>query len=65
MFKTIFTTRLWKNLLLSINLARSDNINISHDNDCEDEIVKKSPFIPKYLNKAINYLTLDAKKTFT
>ena len=50
-----------KNLLLS--LVPNDAEIGSRSSDCEDEMVEKSP--SKNLNKAITYLTLNARQVFT
>ena len=70
MLITSFIIRLPKNLLSSIDVTQSDEVDVSSDGDCEDEMVKRSAF--KNLNKITNYLILEArlifiqlKKTFT
>ena len=63
MLKTSFTTKSLKKLLLSIDVARFDNIDIGiSSSDCEDKTVKRS--ISKNLNKATGYLTPDASWAF-
>ena len=57
-------TRLSKNLLLIIDIAKSDKVGIiSGGADYKNEIIKRSPF--KNLNKAATYLTPKARLPFT
>ena len=46
-----------------INVAEKDEIGIGGDGNCKNEIDKKLP--SKNLAKAMNYLTSDARQTFT
>ena len=53
-----------KNLLLSINVAKSDKIGIINGGgDCKNKIVEKSP--SKNFNKAVRYFTLRTRLVFT
>ena len=38
---------------------------VGYGGNCEDKTVKKLPLISKNLNKAMNYLTPNAKRAFT
>ena len=52
------------NLLLSMNVAESQEINIINSgNDCENKTVKKSIF--KNSNKVVGYLIPKTRSTFT
>ena len=64
MFQTISTTRLSKNLLLSIDVAESDEVGGDSGGDREDGTVERSPHSKK-LNKATDYLTFNAGWAFT
>ena len=56
-------TGLSKNLLLSIIMVQSHKVGIvSGGSDCEDEMVKRSPF--KNLNRVVRYLTPKARLAF-
>ena len=55
------TSRSIKNLVLS-SIAENAKVG-SGNGDCEDEMVKKS--LSKNLNRATDYLTLDARQAFT
>ena len=52
-------------MLLSIDVAKSDEIAISDGSDCKNKIVKKSQLMLKYLNGAINYSICNTKQAFT
>ena len=63
MLKRSSITRLSKNPLLLIDIAKNDKVDISKNGDYEDEIVKRLLFIN--LNRATGHLTPNAKVTFT
>ena len=57
-------TRPWKNLLLSINIAKNNNIsNVHGDGDCKNKTNKK--LLSKNLNGATRYLNLQTSLAFT
>ena len=61
MIKTSFATKPSKNLLLLINMAEFDKVDVG-DGDCEDKTVKRLPF--KNSNGVKNYLTPKARLAF-
>ena len=63
MLTTSLATRLLKNLLLSIDVAEVDEVGVGGGGDCKDETVERS--LSKNLNKAIGYLSPDARRAFT
>ena len=63
MLKIRITTKLLKNLLLSIDILKNDKIGLSGGSNYEYEMVAKS--LSKNSNKAISYLTLNGKQAFT
>ena len=50
-------------MLLSIDVAEVDKVSIGDGNYYEDKMVGRSP--SKKLNRAIDYLTPDARQTFS
>ena len=57
-------TRSSKNLLLSVDVDEDYKVNISGSgSNYKDKTIKKSPF--KNLNRAIGYLTPEARLAFT
>ena len=64
MIKTSSITRLSKNLLLLIDIAKSDKVDIYYGGDFEDKIFKNLLFRPKNLNKITGYLLFNAKPAF-
>ena len=65
MLKTNSTTRLSLNLLLLIDVAERDQVDVGDSCDCEDETVKRLPLISKNLTRVIGYLTSKARLAFT
>ena len=59
-FKTSFIIRSSKNLLLLIDLTKSDEIGVDSNANYKDEIVKKLLLMPENLNGVINYLKTNA-----
>ena len=59
MLRSSSINKLFKNLLLSINVAKNNEISISSNVDCKDKTIKKSLF--KILNEAMDYLIHNAK----
>ena len=59
-----FTIKLFKRLLLLIDIIESNEIGVSGNADYEDETVKKSLLTPKNLNRAIDYLTPNSRLGF-
>ena len=63
MIKKSFATRLLKNLLLLIDVAEVDEVDVGSGCDCENKIVGRSS--SKNSNRAISYLTSDTRQAFT
>ena len=63
MVKTSSTTRLSKNLLLLIDMAKVNEVGVSGDSNCEDETVERLLF--KNSNRTIGYLTTNTRQGFT
>ena len=64
MLQTSSTAKSSKNLLLSINMAKNNEVGGSDSSDCEDKMVERSP-CSKNSNRATGYLTPDTGQTFT
>ena len=64
MLQISFTTRSSKNLLLAMDVAKSDEVGSGGGGDCEDETIKRSS-CSKNLNEAMDYLISHAKRIFT
>ena len=63
MLKASSTTKLLKNLLLSIHMAKDNKSNFGNSSNYEDKTIKKSLLL-KNLNGTINYLTFNTKQAF-
>lgn len=63
MLRTSFATRLSKNSLPSIDVAKVDKVGVDSGGDCEDETIGRS--LSKNLNGATVYLTPVARQAFT
>ena len=63
MLKTSSANILSKNLLLSINVAKVDEVGIGGDGDSEDTNVRK--YLSKNSKGVIDYLTPDTRQAFT
>ena len=63
MLRTSSETRSSKNLLLLKDLTKIDEIGVGGGGNGEDEIIERS--LSKNLNRAISYLTPDARQAFT
>ena len=63
MLRTSSATRSSKNLLLSLDLAEVDEVGVGGGGDRKDKTVGRSP--SKNLNRAIGYLTPNARRAFT
>ena len=65
MLKISFTTRLLKNLVLSMNMAESDKVDFNGGGNYKNKTVKRLPLTPQKLDKATNYLTPNTRLAFT
>ena len=65
MLKIYFIIILLKNLLLKINIAKSNKVIINVGSDYKDKIVKILPLTLKNLDGATNYQTTNVEQVFT
>ena len=64
MLQTSSPTRLSKNLQSSMGMAESEEVSDADGGDCEDGTIKRS-LRSKNLNRAMGYLTPNARQTLT
>ena len=65
MLKTSFTRKSLKKLLLLINVAKRHKVSVGSRDDYENKMFERSPLTSKNLDRAIDYLALNAKVAFT
>ena len=65
MLKISFRSRSIKNLLLSIDVVKSDKVSVDSNSNYKHKTVERYLLISKNLNKATNFLTPNAKQVFT